>query len=71
MQRMSSHFQLVDHHLGGGDALAKLMAEVYTNSGSWEEVSRRLLIDHGEQVSGQTLRRWARQLDSAAHRVAS
>jgi hypothetical protein len=38
------------------------LRSLYTESGSWEEVSRRLLVEHAIQVSGQTLRQWAKRL---------
>jgi len=47
--------------LAGGH-LVRAMTDAYAESGSWEDVSRRLYRDHGIQVSGQTLRRWAADL---------
>jgi len=55
------YFSLVDQVMGG-QLLASLRA--YRTKGlSWEEVSRCLFADHGVTVSGQTLRRWAPNLD--------
>jgi hypothetical protein len=46
--------------------LEALMASLYRDSGSWEEVSRRLYAEHAITISGQTLRRWAEQLGIGA-----
>lgn len=46
--------------------LADHMQLLYAETGSWSEVSRRLLVDHGIHVSDQTLRRWADQLGIGA-----
>lgn len=51
--------------LAGGH-LESLMASLYSDSGSWEEVSRRLYAEHAISISGQTLRRWAEQLGIGA-----
>jgi len=42
--------------------LVELMTAIYTETGSWEEVSRRLYAERSIGLSGQTLRRWAEQL---------
>jgi hypothetical protein len=46
--------------------LADQMATLYAETSSWAEVARRLLVNHGIQVSDQTLRRWAEQLGIGA-----
>ena len=46
--------------------LESLMASLYAESASWEEVSRRLYADKAITISGQTLRRWADQLGIGA-----
>jgi hypothetical protein len=51
--------------LAGGQ-LESLMGRLYGDSGSWEEVSRRLYAEHAITISGQTLRRWAEQLGIGA-----
>lgn len=58
------HFQLIDR-LVGGDLVDRLV-EMYAEAGSWEGVSRRLYASHEIAVSGQTLRRWARELGIGA-----
>ncbi len=58
---MSTQFQLLDLRLGG--QLTRYMIQTYAETGSWEQVARRLLIEHGTHVSGQTLRRWAERLE--------
>ncbi len=60
MQPPSDRFQLIDAELGG--TLAEFLRTNYAETGSWEEVSRRLLVQHSVSVVGQTLRRWARQV---------
>lgn len=45
--------------LSGGQ-LRELMSHYITDSGSWEHVARELHTQAGVEVSGQTLRRWAR-----------
>lgn len=45
-----------------GGKLADLMASLYADTGSWEEVSRRLYADCRVSVTGQSLRRWATDL---------
>ena len=57
---MSVHFRLLDHELDG--QLVTILRQLHAEVGSWESVSRRLLADHGKDINGQTLRRWARQL---------
>lgn len=57
---MSVHFRLLDHELDG--RLEEILRALHATTGSWESVSRRLLADHGKDINGQTLRRWARQL---------
>ena len=42
--------------------LVQLMDALYTETGSWEEVSRRLYAERSIGLSGQTLRRWAAEL---------
>lgn len=56
----TARFQLLDLQLGG--RLVDLMRSLYAETGTWEGVSRRLLVDHGKEVSGQTLRNWATAL---------
>lgn len=46
--------------------LVDRMTDLYAESHSWEEVAKRLLVDHHVAVSGQTLRRWASELGIAA-----
>lgn len=46
--------------------LAETMQALHVETGSWAEVARRLLVDHGIHVSDQTLRRWAEQLGIGA-----
>jgi len=46
--------------------LEALMGSLYSTTGSWEEVSRRLYAEHAITISGQTLRRWAEQLGIGA-----
>ena len=55
--RTSPNFQMADRVVDG--RLAELLEELYQESHSWEEVARRLLVDHRITVTGQTLRRWA------------
>lgn len=56
----SPRFQLLDLQMGG--RLVEVLTTLYAETRGWEEVSRRLLVEHGKQVTGQTLRRWAEQL---------
>lgn len=58
--QMSAQFRLADLTVPGGMTAA--MTRLHVETGSWEEVARRLLVEHGVRVSGQTLRRWAEQL---------
>lgn len=51
---------MADRVLNG--TLADTLANFYKESRSWEEVARRLYAQHGLTVSGQTLRRWGREL---------
>jgi hypothetical protein len=51
--------------------LAEAMSRLFEASGSWEQVSRDLYAEFGIVVSGQTLRRWARQLGIDDHVAAS
>lgn len=60
MSVTTSHWRMADRVLEG--TLADTLAKLYTESLSWEEVARRLYADHDLTVSGQTLRRWAREL---------
>lgn len=57
-------FQLLDLQLDGH--LEEMMRQLYVECGTWEAVARRLLVDHGKQVTGQTLRRWAEELGIGA-----
>lgn len=57
-------FQLLDLQLDG--QLEALMRLYFLEAGTWEEVARRLLVEHGKQVTGQTLRRWAAELGIGA-----
>jgi hypothetical protein len=61
MSVTTSHWRMADRVLNG--TLADTLANLYRESRSWEEVARRLYADHGLTVSGQTLRRWGRELD--------
>ncbi len=38
--------------------LLSVLTGLYSETRSWEEVSRRLFAEHGIRVTGQTLRRW-------------
>ncbi len=58
--RTSPNFQMADRLVDGH--LAELLGQLYAESRSWEEVARRLLVDHRITVTGQTLRRWAADL---------
>lgn len=60
MSVSTSHWRMADRVLNG--TLADTLAVLYKESRSWEEVARRLYADHGLTVSGQTLRRWAKEL---------
>ncbi len=60
MTVQTARFQLLDLQLGG--RLVEIMRSLYAETGTWEGVSRRLLVDHGKEVSGQTLRLWADKL---------
>lgn len=60
MAPRSSQYRMADRVLEGH--LADFMRTSYADSGSWEEVARQLLIEHSIIVSGQTLRRWAKEL---------
>lgn len=62
--QMSAQFRLADLTVPGGMTAA--MTRLHVETGSWEEVARRLLVEHGVRVSGQTLRRWAEQLGIGA-----
>lgn len=55
---------MVDRVLGG--KLERTLVVLYDETSSWEEVSRRLHADCEVTVSGQTLRRWARELGIGA-----
>lgn len=46
--------------------LESIMEALYSETGSWEEVSRRLHSEHSIAISGQTLRRWAERLGIGA-----
>lgn len=48
--------RLLDGHL------REVLAGLYLDTRSWEEVSRRLYAEHGIRVTGQTLRRWNTEL---------
>lgn len=56
----SSNFQMADRVLDG--QLREVLARLYVDTRSWEEVSRRLYAEHGVRVTGQTLRRWNGEL---------
>lgn len=56
----TSHWRLADRVLDG--RLAETLTAFYRESRSWEDVARRLYAEHGLTVSGQTLRRWAKEL---------
>ncbi|HEV2071054.1 MAG TPA: hypothetical protein VGR26_14790 [Acidimicrobiales bacterium] len=56
----SSNFQMADRLLNG--RLREVLGELYLDTRSWEEVSRRLYAEHGVRVTGQTLRRWNAEL---------
>lgn len=62
--QMSAQFRLADLTIEGG--MTATMERLYAETGSWEEVARRLLVEHGFRTSGQTLRRWAEQLGIGA-----
>jgi hypothetical protein len=64
MAPRSAQFRMADKLAQG--RLEALMGSLYGDSGSWEEVSRRLFAEHGITISGQTLRRWAEQLGIGA-----
>ena len=56
----TSHWRMADRVLEG--RLADTLGTLYRECRSWEAVARRLYADHGLTVSGQTLRRWGRDL---------
>ena len=60
MPLTSPHYRMIDRVLDG--RLDALLRQHYAETGSWEEVARRLLVDHQIVVTGQTLRRWAKTL---------
>jgi hypothetical protein len=60
MRPTSAHFRLMDRELNG--QLEEILRRLHAEVGSWESVSRRLLADYGQDINGQTLRRWAKQL---------
>jgi hypothetical protein len=60
----SAQFRMADKLAGG--QLEALMGALYGETGSWEEVSRRLYAEHTITISGQTLRRWAELLGIGA-----
>lgn len=55
--------------LGGN--VSPTLTRLYEELGSWELVARRLHTDHSLIVSGQTLRRWAKQLNDEAREPAA
>jgi len=57
--RTSPQFRMAERVLGGD--LAEHLQALYTDTASWEEVARRLLVEHEIVVSGQTLRKWAKK----------
>jgi len=56
----SVHFRMADRVVEG--QLETILRDAYGQDRNWEQVSRRLYAEHGLSISGQTLRRWARQL---------
>jgi hypothetical protein len=60
----TSHFQIIARLLGGD--LPATLTLLYAETGSWEGVSRALYAEHQIVVSGQTLRRWAKELGIGA-----
>ncbi len=64
MAPCSASFRMADRLASGN--LQALMGSLYDETGSWEEVSRRLFAELGITTSGQTLRRWAEQLGIGA-----
>ncbi|HWI02637.1 MAG TPA: hypothetical protein VNT52_02255 [Acidimicrobiales bacterium] len=60
MAPRTAQFRMADKLADG--RLVEMMTTLYGETGSWEEVSRRLYAAHGITLSGQTLRRWADQL---------
>lgn len=49
------------NRLAGGD-LPGLLAQLRGEGLSWDDIGRRLHVDHGVEVSAETLRRWAADL---------
>lgn len=64
MQPPSDRYRLIDAHLDG--TFSEFLVSAYAETQSWEGVSRRLLVQHGVTVAGQTLRRWAAQEEEVA-----
>lgn len=60
MAPRSAQFRMADTLVDG--RLVEMMGALYAETGSWEEVSRRLYALRSISISGQTLRRWADQL---------
>ena len=60
----TAQFQLLDLQLGG--ELEQVMRTLYAETNSWDAVARRLLVDHGREVTGETLRRWSKVLGIGA-----
>lgn len=56
----SPNFQMADRVLDG--RLRQVLTDLYGETRSWEEVSRRLYAEHNVRVTGQTLRRWNAEL---------
>lgn len=69
MAHNTAHYRMVDRVLDG--QLESTLQTLYAETGSWEEVARRIYAEHTVIVTGQTLRRWARQRrDAEATEVA-
>lgn len=60
MPPRTAHFRMADRVLDG--QLEATLRRLYLETGSWEDVSRRLFAEYQIVVVGQTLRRWAKQL---------
>ncbi|HEX7277245.1 MAG TPA: hypothetical protein VF244_07705 [Acidimicrobiales bacterium] len=57
----SPGFRLADHMLGG--RLVQILATHRDAGLSYEAIAQRLYADHGIKTTGQTLRRWAKELE--------
>lgn len=57
-------FRMADR-MAGGNLAALILADKAAHF-SAEEIARRLYADFGIEVTGQTLRRWLRELDDQA-----